>query len=295
MYANSKGERNGKQGQFFLYGSNSTIRQGKIIATRVKNNVVVYDIDIAGRQLKVTNAVAEDIVKIKEYLQLKKNKKKAKEKVKSQLKQVCIRMNEYQKNEKQEKILGKKKAFLLAAYHKFKVAIPMDLSTLTFYAVKTTTKEIASVKVLFTKPINKCSLRKVNEGSNKLIYVDNNFNILYAVVKDNNPYDILGLLPSASKQEIKKAFKQMALKKHPNKNKINDKMKATEAFQNLQNAMEMALNALNRKTNQHAKYLIEAENDTPQTMEDVGQDPDFAREDDDDASMGSVEDIKEMG
>ena len=79
MYANSKGERNGKQGQFFLYGSNSTIRQGKIIATRVKNNVVVYDIDIAGRQLKVTNAVAEDIVKIKEYLQLKKNKKKAKE------------------------------------------------------------------------------------------------------------------------------------------------------------------------------------------------------------------------
>ena len=71
-------------------------------------------------------------------------------------------------------------------------------------------------------------------------------------------------------------------------------MKATEAFQNLQNAMEMALNALNRKTNQHAKYLIEAENDTPETMEDVGQDPDFAREDDDDASMGSVEDIKEI-
>jgi len=57
---------------------------------------------------------------------------------------------------------------------------------------------------------------------------------LHAVVKDNNPYDILGLSPSASKQDIKKAFKQMALKKHPNKNKIDDKMKATEDFQNLQ-------------------------------------------------------------
>ena len=72
-------------------------------------------------------------------------------------------------------------------------------------------------------------------------------------------------------------------------------MKATEDFQNLQNAMEMTLNALNRKTSQQAKYLIEAKNNTHETTEDFGQDPDFAQEDDDDASMGSVEDIKEMG
>lgn len=54
-------------------------------------------------------------------------------------------MNEYQKNEKQEKILGKKRAFYLVAYHKFKVVFPIDLSTLTFHAAKNTTKEIASV------------------------------------------------------------------------------------------------------------------------------------------------------
>ena len=51
-------------------------------------------------------------------------------------------------------------------------------------------KEIALVKGSFTKQINKCNLRTVNKRSNKLIYVDDNFNTLHAVVKDNNPYDI---------------------------------------------------------------------------------------------------------
>lgn len=55
-----------------------------------------------------------------------------------------------------------------------------------------------------------------------------------------NYYDILGVSPDASQEEIKKSFRNLALKYHPDKNKNSEEskqkfMKIVEAYETLSN------------------------------------------------------------
>ena len=59
-------------------------------------------------------------------------------------------------------------------------------------------------------------------------------------------YKILGVKRNASKQEIKKAFKKLSLKYHPDKNKDNPK-RAKEMFIKIANAYEVISDDEKRK------------------------------------------------
>ena len=59
-------------------------------------------------------------------------------------------------------------------------------------------------------------------------------------------YKILGVKRNASKQEIKRAFKKLSLKYHPDKNKDNPK-KAKEMFIKIANAYEVLSDDEKRK------------------------------------------------
>ena len=51
------------------------------------------------------------------------------------------------------------------------------------------------------------------------VYVCLLFMLLMLVCLDKEYYDILGVKPSATQKEIKKAYKKLSLKYHPDKNK----------------------------------------------------------------------------
>jgi len=64
------------------------------------------------------------------------------------------------------------------------------------------------------------------------------------MVVDTKYYDLLGVSPSASESEIKKAFKKLALKVHPDKNPDEA---ACEKFIEVSRAHEVLSDAKKRK------------------------------------------------
>lgn len=62
----------------------------------------------------------------------------------------------------------------------------------------------------------------------------------------SNSYEVLGVDPFASKEEIDKAYKRLARKHHPDKN-LDDKEKAETTFKQLQAAAEVLRDTEARK------------------------------------------------
>jgi DnaJ-class molecular chaperone len=63
---------------------------------------------------------------------------------------------------------------------------------------------------------------------------------------DNKYYDLLGVSPNATEAELKSAYKKMAKKYHPDRNRDNIK-EATEKFQKIQSAYDMLIDPEKRK------------------------------------------------
>ena len=77
------------------------------------------------------------------------------------------------------------------------------------------------------------------------------------MVKDTLLYDRLNISPNASKSEIKKAYRKLSLKWHPDKNK--DKEEATKKFQEISEAYNILSN--DQKRNQYDSMGYDMMND----------------------------------
>ncbi len=65
--------------------------------------------------------------------------------------------------------------------------------------------------------------------------------LCYLCIASENYYDILGIAKGASENDIKRAYKKLALKWHPDKHKGKEKEKAQQMFQKVSHGNTLSL------------------------------------------------------
>ena len=90
----------------------------------------------------------------------------------------------------------------------------------------------------------------------------------FVICIDENLYDVLGIDKSADKKAIKKAYRSLAIKYHPDKvSGEKQKTKAKEAFQKIANAYEVLIN--DDKRQEYNRFMKEKEDITTNTPNDI--------------------------
>ncbi|KAK7325026.1 hypothetical protein VNO77_29048 [Canavalia gladiata] len=99
------------------------------------------------------------------------------------------------------------------------------------------TCSISSSRISYASAFNHSLLfHNKRRGTNKMIVVRARYG--------ESPYQVLGVSPSASVDEIKKAYRKLALKYHPD---VNKEDKAQEKFMRIKHAYNTLLNSNSRK------------------------------------------------
>jgi molecular chaperone DnaJ len=71
----------------------------------------------------------------------------------------------------------------------------------------------------------------------------------HALGSGRDYYEVLGLAKNASEEDIKKAYRKLAMKHHPDRNQTNDAKKAEEKFKEAKEAYEIL-----KDSNRRAAY-----------------------------------------